>query len=362
MTDLNHVHTKFASDADKDSHTRTRREDVIHFWADTPVRTSRRGHFWVPGERVTLAGKTFQRGPMFVTWEAPERVTQPYPVVLVHGGTLQGTEWLDTPDGRPGWAQRLVEAGYAVLIVDRPGHGRSPYHPDIVGPMGQPFSYEQAAEVYFPSTAASTQTQWPFDPGDHDAFDAFIAPYGPMPADLAASQEMDANRLASLLDRIGPAIVITHSASGPDGWLVADRRPDHVAAIVTIEPMGPPFGETPGIGSLDWGLTAAPVTYDPPRSTAAEVHAADSSSLRIPALAGLPVAVVTGETSVFATFAPAIVDFLVMAGAAVEQLHLPDYGVFGNGPGLIYEKNSDQALEPVLRWLAARTDDMNEAS
>ncbi|MEJ7658536.1 MAG: alpha/beta fold hydrolase [Hymenobacter sp.] len=55
-------------------------------------------------------------------------MTQPYPLVLVHGGTFQGTEWGTTPDGRPGWAQRLQEAGYAVLLVDRPGHGRSPYH------------------------------------------------------------------------------------------------------------------------------------------------------------------------------------------------------------------------------------------
>jgi len=58
------------------------------FWVDVPARTSRRGHFWVPGERAKVDDKTFQHGPMFVDWEAPEQVTQPYPVVLVHGGTL----------------------------------------------------------------------------------------------------------------------------------------------------------------------------------------------------------------------------------------------------------------------------------
>lgn len=54
-----------------------------------------------------------------------------------------------------------------------------------------------------------------------------------------------------MLDRIGKAIVITHSASGPDAWLLADRRPGMLAAIVAVEPRGPVFGETPGIGSLD---------------------------------------------------------------------------------------------------------------
>ena len=65
-------------------------------------------------------------------------------------------------------------------------------------------------------------------------------------------------------------------------------------------------------------------------------------------------AVVTGETSSFAEAAPAIVAFLARAGAAVERLHLPDHGIRGNGHGLIYERNSDQALEPVLRWLGER--------
>ena len=323
------------------------------FWAGTPPTTSRRGHFWVAGDRVPIDGKTYHRGPMFVQWEAPERVTQPYPVVLVHGGTFQGLEWTGTPDGRPGWAQRLVEAGYAVLVVDRPGHGRSPYHPAVIGPPGPPFSYERGREVYFPASAAGRQTRWPFDPGDGAAYDEFMAGYGPMPADLAASQDMDADRLAKLLDRVGPAVVMTHSASGPDGWLVADRRPGLVRAIVSIEPMGPPFAATPGIGSLDWGVTAARVTFDPPRPTPADVRAADPASLRVPAWAGVPVAVVTGETSAFVAAAPAVVAFLNHGGAAAEHLHLPDHGVTGNGHGLIYEANSDAALGPVLGWMAA---------
>ena len=326
------------------------------FWAEAPVKTSRRGHFWIPGERFQREGKTYQRGPMFVQWEAPEQVTQPYPLVLVHGGTLQGTEWLDTPDGRPGWAQRFLEVGYAVFLPDRPGHGRSPYHPDLIGAPGPAFSYERAREVYFAPAAADRQTQWLFGPDDAAAFDAFIAPYGPMPADLALSQDLDADRLARLLDRIGPAVVLTHSASGPDGWLLADRRPGLVKAIVSIEPMGPPFSATPGIGTLDWGLTAAPAVYDPPRATAAEVRAAEPSARRVPAWSELPVAVVTGEVSSFAEAGPAIVDFLVAAGAAAEPLHLPDHGIFGNGHGLIYEKNSDQILDLVLRWLADHID------
>ena len=81
--------------------------DDERFWRRGPVRASRRGNFSLPGERVTVGSKTYQHGQMYAAWEAPEEVTDKDPVVLVLGGAIQGTEWLDTPDGRPGWAQRL---------------------------------------------------------------------------------------------------------------------------------------------------------------------------------------------------------------------------------------------------------------
>ena len=324
------------------------------FWEERPVRTSRRGQFWIPGERVTVGAHTYQHGPMFVAWEAPEHVTKPYPLVLIHGGAMQGTEWLDTPDGRPGWAQRFVEAGYAVFVVDRPTQGRSPFSPEIMGKIGPAFAYEEGEAVFFPAKTLAQHTQWIFGAEDAEAFDTFVAAFGPLPEDISVWQKLDQDRLASLLKKIGPAVLVTHSASGSDGWLVADRCPELVVAIVTIEPMGPPFGKTPNIGALDWGLTAIPVTYDPPRATPEEVRAAEPATLTMPALQGIPVAVVSGEVSPQSKYAPQMVEFLKYAGAAVEALHLPDLGIHGNGHGLIYEKNSDEAIQPVLRWLDKR--------
>lgn len=324
-------------------------------WAQATARTVRRGHFWVPGDLIEQGGLTYQRGPMYVEWEAPETVTRPYPIVLMHGGGFQGTEWFDTPDGRPGWAQRLVEAGYAVLVIDRPGHGRSPFHVRTLGDMGPPFSYEGGRNIYFPGTDAR-HTQWPFAPDDGAAMDEFIAGYGPLPANLALSQTLDADRTAALLDRIGPAILVTHSASGPDGWLVADRRPALVKAIAAIEPMGPPFADIPNIGPMLWGPAAAPLRYEPPVASAEDVRNAVPGSLRLPALAGLPILIVTAEASAFAAASPPTAAFLNAAGASAELLHLPEHGVLGNGHGLIYEKNSDAALAPVLQWLIARTE------
>ena len=327
-------------------------------WTTAPARTVRRGHFWIPGERVGQGGSTCQRGPMYVEWEAPATVTRPYPIVLMHGGGFQGTEWFDTPDGRPGWAQRLVEAGYAVLVVDRPGHGRSPFHIQTLGAMGPAFSYEAGQRIYFPGDD-ERHTEWPFAVDDARAMDEFVAGYGPLPADLALAQTLDADRMAALLDRIGPAILVTHSASGPDGWLVADRRPALVKAIAAIEPMGPPFADIPNIGPMRWGPTAAPLRFDPHVADAEAVRHAPPGSLRLPSLVGMPILIVTAEASAFAAASPPTADFLNAVGASAELLHLPDHGVHGNGHGLTYEKNSDEALAPVWRWLVERTETSN---
>ncbi|MCI2418791.1 alpha/beta fold hydrolase [Saccharopolyspora sp. K220] len=309
--------------------------------------TIRRGQFWIPGERVATPGGTVQRAPMFVQWEAPPEHAHPLPLVLVHGGGGQGTDWTGTPDGRPGWATRLVEAGFAVYVVDRCGHGRSPYHPDVVGPMGAQFPYEAATALFLPDDARGEQTQWTLqrEIGSADV-DQLVSPMGPLPADLAESQRLDADRLARLLDVIGRAVLVTHSAGGPVGWLAANARPDQVAAIVAIEPMGPAYAEFPGLGTLTWGLTSAKITCDPPAQRPEDV-----AGRRIPGLADKPVAVVTGGASAFAGFAPQVVEFLQAAGARAEHLHLPDHGITGNGHALIFEANSDETVKPVIDWI-----------
>ena len=44
----------------------------------------------------------------------PEDVTQPYPVAFIHGGGMTGTNFLNTPDGRPGWADEFMNSGFVV--------------------------------------------------------------------------------------------------------------------------------------------------------------------------------------------------------------------------------------------------------
>src|SRR5881628_2192911 len=104
--------------------------------AAQPLDLAEWSYFWVGVEQAHLARGTVVNGKqMYVEYWIPAQVRHPYPIVLVHGGGGQGLDWMGTPDGRPGWATYLVQEGYKVYVVDRPGHGRSPWHPDLHGPF-----------------------------------------------------------------------------------------------------------------------------------------------------------------------------------------------------------------------------------
>src|SRR5260370_8591889 len=88
---------------------------------------------------------------------------------------------------------------------------------------------------------AQPQPQWRggAQPGD-SIFDQFDASQFASLQDFAKQQELNRDAGAAVLDKIGPAILLTHSQSGAMGWPIADKRPNLVKAIVAVEPSGPP--------------------------------------------------------------------------------------------------------------------------
>jgi pimeloyl-ACP methyl ester carboxylesterase len=205
------------------------------------------------------------------------------------------------------------------------------------------------ASALFASPAENhSEWTWSAAPGEPE-IDQVVASMGALLADLAESQRLDGIRLAALLDIVGPATVVTHSAGAPAGWLAANARPGLVRSIVAIEPMGPPFVSIPGLGSLEWGLTSAPVRMEP---------ATDDASLfgtpngpRLPGL-DIPVAVVTGSASPLAVSAELTVQFLRAVGADAMHLPLQRFGITGNGHGLMFETNSLDTAVPIIEWIS----------
>ena len=113
-----------------------------------PISLRDQGFFWVgvhptPVTTTGPDGKpatgTVIRDQMYVGFQLPAKKRHPYPLVLVHGGGGQATDWMGTPDGRDGWIDYFLAAGFDVYFVDRPGFGRSP-NTGGYGPAGAPFT------------------------------------------------------------------------------------------------------------------------------------------------------------------------------------------------------------------------------
>jgi pimeloyl-ACP methyl ester carboxylesterase len=340
-----------------------------------------RDFFYVGGAYAGKDRTEVMAGQMYVEVLKPQRVTKRYPLVFFHGAGQTATNWIGTPDGRPGWADYFLNKGYVVYLVDQPARGRSAWRPSINGPLqtvpvGDVELRFTAPEKFGAWPQAKAHTQWPGD-GEKkgtrgDAiFDAFYATQVVGLASAVETQTLVQSAGAALLDRIGPAIVVTHSQAGPFGWLLADARPSAVKAIVAVEPNGPPFQNaiTGEDRARAWGLTDIPLTYDPPARDAADLRpereeTSDGPSLtscwrqstparRLPRLQGVPILVVTAEASYHAAYDHCTSKYLTQAGVAHTFTRLEREGIRGNGHMMMLEKNSDAIAGYLDTWLSA---------
>lgn len=339
-----------------------------------------RGYFYVGGKYVGEPGKEIMQGQTYVEVLAPKDVRRPYPLVLIHGAAQTATNWMGTPDGRKGWAEYFVEQGYVVYMIDQPMRGRSAYHPQdgktrMFTAKGEEFQFT-AVETQGNWPQAKAHTQWPGEgpnkgqKGD-PIFDAFYATQVETVLSAEETEQRNQDAGAALLDRIGPAIVLTHSQSGSFGWLIADARPALVKGIIAIEPAGPPFEVTIiGTGrTRPWGPTDIPITYDPPIKDPAELAIEreakpDGPDLftcwmqKAPArqlvnLKNIPVVIMAAEASYHQVYDHCTAKYLKQAGVEAELIRLQDKGIRGNGHMVMIEKNNLDIAHLIDEWVVA---------
>jgi pimeloyl-ACP methyl ester carboxylesterase len=347
------------------------------------ITTATQGYFFVGGRYFDADDGRLMSGQMYVEFYTPAKVTRPYPLVMFSGGGQSGLNYTGTPDGRDGWMQYFVRQGYVVYVLDQPSRARSPHQPEI-GPQSrntverieQRFTAPERSNLW---PQARLHTQWPGTGVAGDpVFDQYFAQVYPSLTAFPRQQELNRDAGAALLDRIGPAILLTHSQSGTFGWLIADARPSLVKGIVALEPSGPPVHDNVEKGEPAWfedgpltkpyGLTAPPLTYQPPVNDAAELRffrqdSADSSN-RVrcwaqaePArtlvnLQKIPIVVVQAEASYHAAYDHCTVAYLKQARISrVDFIRLPDVGIKGNGHMLMLEKNNMAVAAVIEKWL-----------
>src|SRR3989449_1063519 len=155
------------------------------------------------------------------------------------------------------------------------------------------------------------------------SFDQFYASDVPGMASAVTQQSTMRAAGAALLDRIGPAIVLTHSQSGPYEWLIADARPTLVKGLLQVEPSGPPFYDVVQLGaptwfadgnlSRPWGIAAIPLTYSPAVSDPAQLAFVEEATAdkpdvvrcrlqtapahQLPTLQGIPIVIIASQAS-----------------------------------------------------------------
>jgi len=337
---------------------------------------STREYFYVGGKYAGQPGHEVMAGQMYVEVLHPQAAKQKYPLVFFHGAGQTATNWMGTPDGRPGWADYFLKQGYVVYLIDQPARGRSPWHPSVNGPlqMRPPSWVEErftAPEIAHIWPQARKHTQWPGSGRKGDpVFDAFYASQVEGLESNVETQTLIKAAGAALLDKIGPAILVTHSQSGPFGWLLADARPKAVKAIVAMEPSGPPFHDAVFDENKNraWGLTDIPITYAPPAKNPSELAIAqepksDAPDLvrcweqaaparRLVNLQGIPVLIVTAEASYHAPYDQCTARFLTQAGVPNTHWRLEEKGIHGNGHMVMIEKNNLAIAALVAGWIA----------
>jgi pimeloyl-ACP methyl ester carboxylesterase len=266
---------------------------------------------------------------MFVQYLLPTRRRHDFPIVMIHGGGGQGTDWLQTPDGRDGWADYFAADGWDVYVVDRPGHGRSQSHAGC-----QDGTVGTGNSAIISRLATSDARVWPGgEPTPtNEAVIGWTASSATAPY---CGDEIAARAISALLDEIGPAILLAHSAGGGSTFRVPEMNPENVVGIIAFEAAGanPLVG---GFGGSAPSITSW--TTQPPLAGDFEAEDHDGCAMqgdgasRLVNYAELPIVLVAterGTSSLNAIRCQAAV--WSEAGAVGSYVYLPEQGLSGGG-------------------------------
>ena len=267
--------------------------------------------------------------PMFVQYMLPADRKHAYPLVMIHGGGGQGTDWLETPDGRDGWADYFVADGWDVYVVDRPGHGRSQSNPSCRdGKVGV------ANSAIISRLSTSDPTVWPG--GEPTPTNKAVIGWtassttAPYCGDVLAAQ-----KISALLDEIGPAVLLAHSAGGGSTFRVPDQNAKNVVGIVAFEaaganPVAPGFNNSPSLITTWKAEPALPQGFAAVDRGGCPMQGASPSKLVN--YARVPIILVGSEKGLANQDAlKCQASVWQQAGVDASYVYLPDRGLKGGG-------------------------------
>jgi len=312
--------------------------------AQAPLVIARQGSFLIGGSVVTNPGtfdpialtpdgQTIHGDHAYAQYQIPAAARR-YPLVMWHGGGQFSKTWESTPDGRDGYQNIFLRRGFATYIIDQPHRGRAGRATangtiDAVpgpGPTGEQGIFIRFRLGIWPSYFPGVQF-----PRNAAALDQWWRQQTPDTA--PTSNDMATDPVAALFDKIGPAVLLTHSASGVLGWITATKS-SNVRAVYAYEPVTQVFPEGQVPPPVDSG-PLGPITGTP-------IPLADFQQLT-----KIPIEIIWGDNFPTADQAPSgypdieiwqgriimaqnFVDLINAMGGQARLVHLPDIGIFGN--------------------------------
>lgn len=175
-------------------------------------------------------GQTLHGDHAFVTYQVPVDA-RPYPLVFVHGNSQFSKTWQTTPDGREGFQNIFLRRRFSTYLVDSPRRGAAgrSTEPATLTPTPEDQFWFDAFRVglwpdYFPGVQFSREPQ---------VLDQYFRQITPNTGPFDVGVVSDA--IAALFDKIGPAVLVSHSQGGGVGWFTA-MKTANVRGIVSYEP------------------------------------------------------------------------------------------------------------------------------
>lgn len=237
--------------------------------------------------------------------------------ILVPGLGLNHSIYLATPDGRDGWGPLFAQADVTAHLVDPVRNVTSADDPSAADGLNMWEEIDFWSRWGFgPDAPREPYPDGRFPVEAADAFIERLPQYGPGPGGTGVSPSAVAE-LTELLEQVGPAVLIAHSAAGPAAFEVAATRPELLDALVVVEPTGCPTDVAPPVPFL-----AVYGDYIGPRGQ-------------------------TGRQSACQTTR----DLVDAAGHPAAFISYPERGVMGNSHLLMQDDNADEIAGDIADWL-----------
>lgn len=308
-------------------------------------------------------GETFHGDHGYAQFYIPLH-SRTYPIILWHGIGQSGRSFESTPDSREGYQAILPRRDWSIYIIDQPRRGRAG-RTESKMPEGNIPTTTRESGVW----NAFRMGRWtPPDnaklfkgvklPHDGYTIDQFMRQQTCDTGELPQTDEhrrFMGNTMKALLEKTGPAILLTHSHSGQFGWETGILAPELVKAIVAYEPGQHVFPEGDNAEKI---FTTNP---DVAKNLALQIV----PDAEFDNLTKMPILLIYGDNirkepsevfneevwRVSLANAKQFVDAVNRHGGDATLIYLPDMGVYGNTHAAFADTNNLEIADIMEKWL-----------